>query len=86
QVKRRQRYYVKSQNTLWHIDGYHKLICWGIVIHGFIDRFCRTVSGITLWVKGMGMGMGIISYTHQWVCLWISPHISMLFPTSLWQH
>ena len=42
-VKRRRRYHVKRPNALWHIDGHHKLIRWGIVIHGFIDGFCRTV-------------------------------------------
>ena len=43
QVKRWRKYYVKCPNTLWHIDGHHKLIRWGIVIHGFINGFCRTV-------------------------------------------
>ncbi|KAI6114827.1 hypothetical protein EDD16DRAFT_1483344, partial [Pisolithus croceorrhizus] len=36
-------YYVKWPNAVWHINGHHKLIRWGIVIHGFIDGFCRTV-------------------------------------------
>ncbi len=34
----------RGPNCLWHCDGHHKLIRWGIVIHGFIDGFCRTVS------------------------------------------
>lgn len=42
-IKRR-KYRVKRPNHLWHCDGHHKLIRWGIVIHGFIDGFCRTVS------------------------------------------
>ncbi|KAF8119462.1 hypothetical protein EV363DRAFT_1102933, partial [Boletus edulis] len=37
QVKRRRRYHVTRPNALWHIDGHHKLIRWGIVIHGVID-------------------------------------------------
>ncbi|KAF9237395.1 hypothetical protein BU15DRAFT_30727, partial [Melanogaster broomeanus] len=37
EVKRRRKYYVKRPNALWHVDGHHKLIRWGIVIHGFID-------------------------------------------------
>ena len=49
-IKRR-RYQVKRPNALWHVDGHHKLIRWGIVIHGFIDGFCRTVSGPIL-LKG----------------------------------
>ena len=28
-------------NGLWHIDGYHKLIRWRIVIHGGIDGYSR---------------------------------------------
>ncbi|KAJ7927346.1 hypothetical protein B0H13DRAFT_1598765, partial [Mycena leptocephala] len=43
---RRRRYKVPRPNYLWHCDGYHKLIWWGIVIHGFIDGYCRTVSPI----------------------------------------
>ncbi|KZT03415.1 uncharacterized protein LAESUDRAFT_659772, partial [Laetiporus sulphureus 93-53] len=33
-------------NALWHCDGHHKLIHWEIVIHGFIDGFCHTVSNL----------------------------------------
>ncbi|KAG2364284.1 hypothetical protein BDR07DRAFT_1280150, partial [Suillus spraguei] len=39
-----QKYHVKRPNVLWHVDGHHKLIRWGIVIHGFIDGFCRMVQ------------------------------------------
>ncbi|KAK7452118.1 hypothetical protein VKT23_012223 [Stygiomarasmius scandens] len=40
---RRRQYKVSRPNALWHMDGHHKLIRWGIVIHGIIDGFCRTV-------------------------------------------
>lgn len=40
----RGNYMSKGPNRCWHMDGHHKLIAWGIVIHGFIDGFCRTVS------------------------------------------
>ena len=46
QVKRRRQYHIKCPNALWHLDGHHKLIKWGIVIHGVIDGFCRTVCGL----------------------------------------
>lgn len=36
-------YVVSRPNALWHIDGHHKLICWGIVIHGCIDGYSRMV-------------------------------------------
>ena len=39
----RREYHVESQNALWHIDGYHKLIRWKIVIHGGIDRYSRLI-------------------------------------------
>lgn len=42
-IKRR-RYKTKRPNTMWHVDGHHKLIRWGFVIHGFIDGYCRSVS------------------------------------------
>jgi hypothetical protein len=43
-VTRRRKYRVARPNALWHVDGHHKLIRWGFVIHGFIDGYCRTVS------------------------------------------
>jgi hypothetical protein len=39
----RRQYRVPRPNALWHLDGHHKLILWGIVIHGVIDGYCRTV-------------------------------------------
>jgi hypothetical protein len=43
-VIRRQDYRVSRPHAIWHLDGHHKLILWGIVIHGFIDGYSRTVS------------------------------------------
>lgn len=37
----RREYNVRSPNSLWHIDGYHKLIRWRLVIHGGIDGYTR---------------------------------------------
>src|ERR1700735_1210864 len=37
------KYLVQRPNSLWHLDGHHKLIMWGIVIHGIIDGYCHTV-------------------------------------------
>ncbi len=39
----RRRYCVPSANSLWHIDGHHKLIRWRFVIHGGIDGFSRLI-------------------------------------------
>lgn len=40
----RRKYSVPRCNHLWHIDGHHKLILWGFVIHGIIDGYNREVS------------------------------------------
>lgn len=39
----RREYSVPRTNHLWHCDGHHKLITWGIVIHGCIDGYDHTV-------------------------------------------
>ena len=36
-------YQVISPNALWHLDGYHKLIRWKIVIHGAIDGYSHLI-------------------------------------------
>ncbi|KAJ7718182.1 hypothetical protein B0H14DRAFT_2303534, partial [Mycena olivaceomarginata] len=40
-VFRAGKYQVLRPHALWHIDGPHKLILWGIVIHGIVDGFSR---------------------------------------------
>ena len=40
QVHRR-CYSVSMPNSLWHIDGHHRLIHWRIVVHGGIDGYSR---------------------------------------------
>ena len=35
------RYHVPAPNSLWHIDGHHKLIRWRIVTHAAIDGYSR---------------------------------------------
>ncbi|XP_019858490.1 PREDICTED: uncharacterized protein LOC109586726 [Amphimedon queenslandica] len=42
-VLHRRSYTVRSPNSLWHLDGYHKLIRWKFVIHGAIDGFSRLI-------------------------------------------
>ena len=39
----RRRYSVPGTFALWHIDGNHKLIRWGFVIHGCVDGYSRRV-------------------------------------------
>ena len=40
----RRVYSVPFYNSLWHIDGHHKLIRWKIVIHGGIDGLSRMIT------------------------------------------
>nr|XP_029132269.1 uncharacterized protein LOC114919795 [Labrus bergylta]XP_029132270.1 uncharacterized protein LOC114919795 [Labrus bergylta]XP_029132271.1 uncharacterized protein LOC114919795 [Labrus bergylta] len=42
-VTRRRQYSVPGPNSLWHIDGHHKLIRWRFVVHGGVDGFSRLV-------------------------------------------
>lgn len=42
-ITERRKYSVPRSNHLWHLDGHHKLIQWGIVIHGFVDGYSRMV-------------------------------------------
>jgi len=42
----RREYRVARPNAVWHVDGHHKLIRWGIVIHGFIDGYSRLVCSM----------------------------------------
>ena len=49
----RRVYSVPHPNYLWHIDGHHKLIRWGIVIHGGADGFDRMVI-LPLYTKNNG--------------------------------
>ena len=40
---RRRVYYADGPNSVWHIDGHHKLIRWRFVTHGGIDGYSRTI-------------------------------------------
>ena len=46
--KKRRQYQVPRPNALWHIDGHHKLIAWGIVIHGVADGYSCKVCIMVL--------------------------------------
>ncbi|KAF8587643.1 hypothetical protein K439DRAFT_1337623, partial [Ramaria rubella] len=39
-------YTISRPNRVWHLDGHHKLIMYGIVVHGIIDGFCHTVCSL----------------------------------------
>lgn len=39
----RRTYWVEGPNSLWHIDGHHKLIRWRFVTHGGIDGYSRSI-------------------------------------------
>lgn len=41
---RRRSYCVAGPNSLWHLDGNHKMIKWRMVVHGAIDGFTRLTT------------------------------------------
>ena len=41
-------YHVEHPNALWHVDSYHKLILWGIIIHGGINGYSRLVTYLVI--------------------------------------
>ena len=43
-VLHRRAYQVNSPNDVWHVDTYHKLIRWRVVIQGGIDGFSRLIT------------------------------------------
>ena len=43
QVIQRRSYHVRSPNSLWHLDGNHKMVKWRFVIHVAIDGFSRVI-------------------------------------------
>ena len=42
-VLHRRQYRVHAPNSMWHLDGYHKLIRWNVVVHGGIDGYSRLI-------------------------------------------
>lgn len=46
-VAQRRVYNVEGPNHLWHVDGHHKLIKYGLVTMGCIDGFSRAVIYLT---------------------------------------
>jgi hypothetical protein len=57
-------------NSLWHIDGHHKLIPWKIVIHGGIDGFSRMVVFLVASnnnrMETMGQAFRQATMTYGW--------------------
>lgn len=44
-------YKVPRPNSLWHLDGHHKTIRWGFVVHEIIDGFSRIVSPCVAYLR-----------------------------------
>jgi hypothetical protein len=49
--KQQTQYHISCLNALWHINGHHKLIHWGIIIHGVVDGYSRKVYSLFLMVE-----------------------------------
>ncbi|KAJ7576111.1 hypothetical protein C8J56DRAFT_800666, partial [Mycena floridula] len=46
-------YKLSRPNALWHLDSHHKLILWGIIIHGIVDGYSRTVGLVIVYVSSL---------------------------------
>ena len=47
----RREYHVAAPNSLWHVDGNHKLVRWKIIIHGGVDGFSQLVTYLRVSVN-----------------------------------
>jgi len=45
-IRRRQVYRVAGPNSVWHMDGQHEIVNFGIVVHGIIDGYSRLIVGL----------------------------------------
>ncbi|XP_056275020.1 uncharacterized protein zgc:174680 isoform X2 [Pseudoliparis swirei] len=69
--RRRRRYSVPAPNSLWHIDGNHKLIRWRIVVHGGIDGFSRLI--VFLSAATNNRAATVLRSFHEAVCVYGLP-------------
>lgn len=67
QCIQRRTYIVPGPNSLWHLDGNHKLIRWRVVIHGCVDGYSRLP--VFLQVSTNNRASTVLTYfikaTHQ---------------------
>lgn len=56
----RRGYQTDRPNAMWHMDGHHKLIHWGIVIHGITDGFSRKVSLLLVYLGCLNIHLQIM--------------------------
>ena len=54
---RREEYWCAGPNSVWHHDGQHGLVNFGIVIHAFIDGYSRTVTCIRASTNNLAVTM-----------------------------
>ena len=59
-ILHRRKYQVASPNALWHLDGYHKLIRWKLIVHGCIDGYSRLI--VYLKVASNNCSATVIKY------------------------
>jgi hypothetical protein len=63
----RVNYWVPHPNAVWHIDGHHKLIKWGFVIHGAIEGYSRRI--MFLKVAANNYASTVLGRIHSWLQL-----------------
>lgn len=63
----RRDYHISRPNALWHVDGHHKLILWGIVIHGFVDGYSRMVCDDYCVLGPCNEALDLTQTTGYWI-------------------
>jgi AraC-like DNA-binding protein len=68
QVLSRREYEVPFINSVWHMDGQHKLINWKFVIHGAVDGKSRLITFMQVADNNRAetVDEGFISATKRW--------------------
>ncbi|XP_072554131.1 uncharacterized protein [Paramormyrops kingsleyae] len=65
--RRRRKYFVPAPNSLWHIDGNHKLIRWRIVVHAGIDGFSRLITYLKVSTNNPGHDINFFAHWPMWL-------------------
>ncbi|KAI9523800.1 hypothetical protein NQZ68_024322 [Dissostichus eleginoides] len=66
--RRRRKYFVPAPNSLWHIDGNHKLIRWRFVVHGGIDGFSRLIVYLSAATNNRAATKHLQFFQQGWNC------------------
>ena len=81
-----------APNSLWHVDGYHKLISWRYVIHGGIDGFSLLIMFMKVTTNNqaetvlrafVGAVNEFLSLTKLIISFWYLPYCRFHFSSNI---